>query len=192
MNRDSMAFREAVRRLRREEALRATLHTLARLGCDALQLRDVAAAASISRTTIYLDYKTRQSLIDAALSSAADALLAQVEAELAAAPGISGVLAAVDQLIEAAQAGTDAPLALPCCLRHTHCPWSQWDRLDAAIVRAVQALPPRPVAEDPMDPKEAGLLLRVLLLAITLDSERRLSRSHLTRAFQFLLGLEDS
>jgi len=184
-----MTFRESVRRFRREQIIRATLKALAEIGCDTLQMKDVAQALSISRATLYAEYDSKAALIDATLASVAEALIERVQAELNAQSGSEGLLAAVDLLLQAAADGQRGDATLPCCLRQIRCPWSHWGRLESLLLGPLQRLPAVGPDDDPGEPGFALALLRILVCSAALTPVGQPSHEQLRRVFRAALGL---
>jgi len=183
-----MAFRETVRRLRRDQIVQATLQVLGRLGCDALQMKDVAAAAAMSRTTVYAEYRSREQLIDAALASAADTFLPRVEAELRAKPGNAGIVAVAELLAEAALGSPAEAAQLPCCLRRVRCPWPYWGRVAFALTRALEeAQASAGVVDPPVGPQLAPIVLRALLVCAVAEGGERLHAEQLLSVFRAVI-----
>jgi len=186
-----MTFRDTVKRLRREKMLQATREDLARLGCDALQMKDVAAVASLSRTTLYGEYGSRNALIDAALSAAVDDLMPRLEAELSSEPTRTKILAAVELLAQGALERRGSYIRLPCCLRRVECPWRHWDRVELTISQALDGLPDAPGGDDTSF--DTGLLpwfLRmVLVFAVDAKDAPRLDQTRVARIFGAILAL---
>ena len=184
-----MAFRESLRHFRREQIIGATLRSLAEIGCDALQMRDVAQALTISRATLYAEFDSKAALIDASLASVAEALSERVQAELDAQPNSDGLLAAVDLLLQAAADGQIGDPILPCCLRQIRCPWSHWGRLESLLLEPLRLLSADRPDNDPVEPGFALALLRILSCSSALVSAGHLSHAQLRRTFRAALGL---
>ena len=183
-----MAFRESIRLFRREQIIRATLKSLAEIGCDALQMKDVAEALAISRATIYAEFDSRAALIDAALASVVEALIERVQAELNAQSSSERVLTTVALLLQAAN-GHRVEAALPCCLRQIRCPWPYWGRLESLLRDPLQRLSADRPDANPVEPEFALALLRVLACSAALVSDSQLNHEQLHRVFRAALGL---
>jgi len=184
-----MTFRESVRHFRREQIILATLNSLAEIGCDALQMSDVAKALAISRATLYAEFDSKAAMIDAALASVAEVLIEKVRAELDAQSGSESLLAAVDLLLQAAADGPRGDATLPCCLRQIRCPWFHWGRLESLLLGPLQQLSAGKPDDDPFEPGFALALLRLLSCSAALASAGGLSHAQLRRVFRAALGL---
>ncbi len=183
-----MTFRESVRQFRRERIIRATLKSLNEIGCDALQMKDVAKALAISRATLYAEFDSKAVLLDTTLASAADALIERVEPELKSQSSSEGLLATVDLLLQAATDSQTGDTTLPCCLRQIRCPWSHWGRLESLLLGPLQQLSAAAPNAD-LGPGFALALLRVLACSAALTPAGQLSHEQLQGVFRAALGL---
>ena len=118
------SFRDKQRGFREQEIVRQCIEMLSESGCTRLKMDDLARRLGISKATLYEHFRTRESLIRTALSTACSPVLDGMRQ-------MDGVQAKVGYLVRTALT-SDGDFC-GCCFQQVSCPFGGWEDIDALV-----------------------------------------------------------
>ncbi len=178
------SLRSGLRDFREQEIVRTARAALARVGCRAFTMDEVAGELGISKATLYSHFASRGDLIRRALSEPHGAAVAEVGRRIEEDARGEGLRGAADDLVRGClglgETG-DGPTLL-CCLCEIECPYADWDELDRLFDRLSAAGRPR-------GPRLGLARALRLLSAHAADRARVEGRSPVARDAEFVVRL---
>ncbi len=181
------SLRSVLRDFREREIVRTAGEVLARVGCRAFTMDEVARHLGISKATLYSHFASRGDLIRRALSEPHGAAVAEVGRRIEEGGPGEGLRGAAADLVRGCLGlgeARDEPTLL-CCLGEIECPYADWDELDGLFDRLSAAGRPR----HPRGPRLGLARALRLLSAHAADRARGAGRSPVARDAELVVRL---